>query len=168
MTDPISPYNHEPPPERNWIVPLLLLVGGIILVVFILLWIWDTFQESEKDPEPTTSPTVSGAPATPTFAVLFEPGETTLDEQDQVVITNAEKELDKNDSLNSLHIIGRADATGNPAENQAIADARAAVVKNDIVSDGYQTLKITIATEVAPAGGTSDQNYRTTDIVLQK
>jgi OmpA family len=170
MTDPTSDvYNeHQPPEDKNWIIPVLLLVGGVVLAGLLIWWIWDTFQASTKDPAPTASPTVSGAPATPTFAVLFNPGETTLDEQDQATIANAEKELDKADSLNSLHIIGRADATGVPEENQAIAQARADVVKNDLIADGYKTVKITITTEVAPKGGTSDQNFRTTDIVLQK
>lgn len=162
---------HDKPKKDvpGWLIPLVIAILLLLLLWWLLASCMDDWQrknhEYTSSPSPTATTTVSPSPATQTFVVLFNPGESTLDSQDQLVISEAEKAFVNAGEGWSFHIVGKADGTGNPQSNEDLAAKRAKAVHDDIVADGYKDVAITTDTEVPTTGG-SDQKYRTADILV--
>ncbi|MBC6983199.1 OmpA family protein [Caulobacter sp. 17J80-11] len=102
--------------------------------------------------EPTPKP-AAAACGKSSFTIYFDTNETTLTEPARAVVADAAKRL-QGCAINSVRVVGLADAGGSPAQNLELSAARAAHVVEAFAAYGWPKPSFEIAAAGA-AGATT-------------
>ena len=104
-----------------------------------------TNEQAKSDiPESASEPL---KPESAKFLAFFEFDSAKLDQSGQDVVSAVSNEIQKNDGLNNISIIGHADTTGSEKYNQSLGLRRAKAAKEALIKLGVDKADITISSK---------------------